>query len=386
MAKRVKRRAASGEAAADERSPPRSKTPGKPKVSDRAKQLQKSIKGIEGFQLFSSVIRPIIVPTRITSLNRALCVGGFPCQMIGVLHGPSQGGKSMLLAEIIHAAVATGGWGVFIDAESRAVDKKWYACILGALDNVVYYRPKTFEECIEKIEEYRSRFRKAKEDGEVPEGAVFCAGVDSVNRLTPKDELEEIMKGKVEARGYPLRALLTSKWLDKIVPTLDLDESIVFIQREGKRLDAVPGQRTWKTKGGESIGYDAGWTCRVETRGNVKSGDDSGDKIGEKHQLTVLKNSMGPKLDEEANFYSSAGKHGEPLGFDFVREVREEAIKRGLLVYKSGKGYFYGDDVVAPSKKKLPDWLSEADDDGVPNWAKLGAELDREIADAAGDG
>lgn len=362
-----------------------STAPKHPPVSERSKQMKKAIRGLDGLGLFEDVVRPHVVPTRIRSLNRALGIGGYCCQMLGVLHGPSQGGKSMLLSEIIAAAVATGGWGLFVDAESRAVDKKWYAAILGKLADVFYHRPKTFEDCIAKIEELRRRFRKAKEDGEVPEAAVFCVGIDSINRLTPANELKEIMEGKVEARGYPLRALLTSKWLDKIVPTLELDESIVFIQREGVRMDAMPGQRTWKTKGGVAVTYDGGWICRVDCVGKVKAGDEKGEKIGEKHEIEVMKNSMGPKIDELAYFYSSAGKHGEPLGFDLVREVREEAISRGVLVYRSGKGYLYRGEVVAPSKKALPAWLSETNDDGVPNWSAIGDELDAKLRETGQD-
>lgn len=350
----------------------------KPKLSDRAKVMKKHLKGFSSKDIWENVQRPITVKTRITSLNRALGIGGFTCGMIGVLHGPSQGGKSLLLSELIAAALATGGWGLFIDAEARAVDLKWYSCIVGDLSTAFYSRPETFEDCIAKIEEYRQGFRSAKEAGDVPQGAILLIGVDSINRLIPRNELKEIMDGKVEARGYPLRALLTSKWLDKLVPTLKPDESFVLIQRESTRMDAMPGQRTWKVKGGVSIGYDAGWTCRVDSSNNVKS-EDGSKKIGEKHEVTVMKNSMGPKVDGSAYFYSSAGLDGEPLGLDFVREIREEAIFRGILKYKGGQGYLYHGESVAPSKKALPKWLAEVDDDGVPNWSKIGEELDSEF-------
>lgn len=371
MAKRLKRGADDAEAGTDPASAPAKKKGAAPapKISARSKQMSKAIKSIDGFMLFEEVERPVIVPTRITSLNRALRCGGFPCQMLGVLHGPSQGGKTLLLAEIMHAAWAAGGWALFVDAESRAVDKKWYLCVIGNLGEVIYYRPKTFEDTIIKVEEFRAKFRAAKEAGEVHPDAPVVVGIDSINRLTPSNELKELLEGKAKERGYPIRALMTSKWLDKLIPDLGRDESIVFIQRESTNIGAQPGQKTWQVKGGRAVTYDGGWILRIEATGAVKA-DEEKKRIGEKHGITVMKNSMGPHVDEEACFYSSAGKDGTPLGFDFIREVREEAIARGLLVYKSGTGYLYHGEKVASSKKELPKWLGK---DG--NWERLAEEL-----------
>jgi RecA/RadA recombinase len=226
------------------------KETGEPPVSERSRRLAKVVGGIEGFRLWRDVEPPLVLRTRVTSLNRALRCGGVPGGMLGVLHGPSQGGKTLLLAELIHAAWASGGWGLFIDAECRATDLKWFNVVCGNLDEIAYYKPRTFEDCISKVEEFRAAFREAKKAGEVPETAFVVVGIDSINRLTPSTELEEFLKGKVEARGYPIRALMTSKWLDKLVPTLERDESFVFVQRESRKLDAMPGQKQYTVKGG----------------------------------------------------------------------------------------------------------------------------------------
>lgn len=362
-----------------------------PPVSERTKALSKAVRGISGFQLWGEVEPPRIMRTRVTSLNRALRCGGIPGGMLGVLHGPSSGGKTLLLAELIYDAWASGGWGLFVDAECRGVDLKWFRVVCGHLDEVAYYKPVHYEDCIEKVEAFRRAFREAKEAGTVPEDAFVVIGVDSINRLSPSTELAEFLRGKVEARGYPLRAMMTSKWLDKLIPTLARDESVVFVQREGRRLDAQPGQKTYTVKGGVAPIYDGGWICRVTCEGRVKEspkgrrGEEDEGKVvvGEKHLVEVVKNSMGPHLEEAATFYSSVGSDLAPLGYDFAREVREEALLRGLLVHEPGgkkdgpkKGYYFDGQLVAEAKLGLIPWLREGLEDGRERWAHLADVLD----------
>lgn len=355
-----------------------------PPVSERSRKLSKVVGSIDGFELWSEVKSPEICPTRITSFNRAIKCGGIPGGMLGVLHGPSSGGKTLLLAEFVHAAWATGGWGLFVDAECRGVDLKWFSAICGDLTEVLYYKPRTYEDCIDRIEVFRRKFREAKVSGIVPEEAFLAIGIDSINRLTPSTELEEILKGKVDARGYPLRAMLTSRWLDKIIPTLERDEILIFVQRESRKLDAVPGQKTYRVKGGTAPIYDGGWICRVTSAARVKvevKGKKDKVLVGEKHEIEVIKNSLGPHLNELAFFYSSVGvESGAPLGFDFAREVREEALHRNFVKYASGSGYFLGEERIVSNKVELLSWLeSEAsvDGDGVVrrNWELIAEKL-----------
>lgn len=363
MAKVKRKASANSKGKSDESSPP---------ISERSKKLSKVVGSIDGFELWSEVKPPKICPTRITSFNRAIKCGGIPGGMLGVLHGPSSGGKTLLLAEFLYDAWVTGGWGLFVDAECRGVDLKWFSAICGNLSEVLYYKPRTYEDCIDRIEVFRKKFRDAKKNRDVPEGSFLAIGIDSVNRLTPGTELEEILKGKVEARGYPIRALLTSKWLDKIIPTLERDEILIFVQRESRKLDSMPGQRTYRVKGGTAPIYDGGWICRVTSAARVKvevEGSEDKVLVGEKHEIEVIKNSLGPHLNELAFFYSSVGADsGAPLGFDFVREVREEALHRKVVTFKRGSGYFLGDERIASNKGELLNWFESEipmDGDGI---------------------
>ena len=344
-----------------------------PPVSDRASVLAKLTKSVKDFKLWADVEAPMVLSTRITSLNRAMRVGGICAGMLGIVHGPSQGGKTLFVSEVLRAAWATGGLGMFADAECRGVDLKWFEAVCGRIEEILYYKPRTFEEFVNRVQTFRAAFRAAKTEGALPETAMLALGVDSLNRLCPEDELKVLIKGKdgrhVEGRKYPLRAMLIGAWLDGLIPTLERDEVVVGVLREGENLDAMPGQRKYRVKGGKAPIYDAGWICRLTARSKVKirKGKDQPDVvIGEKHEIEVLKNSMGPKDYALAAFYSSIGAaDGAPLGLDVAREVRDEAFARGLareLDRKEGKGVYVGEELVAKDKPEFLAWLLGADE------------------------
>lgn len=361
-----------------------------PPLSARSKVLADLTKSVGDFKLWSKVEAPDVLRTRITSLNRAMRIGGLSAAMLGILHGPSQGGKTVLVSEILRAVHATGGLGLFVDAECRGVDLKWFEAVCGEIAEIVYYKPRTFEECVNRVQAFRKAFRGAKKSGALPPTAMLGVGVDSLNRLCPRDELEELLKkGKVEGRKYPLRAMLISSWLDGVIPTLEPDEIFVGVLREGENLDAMPGQRKYKVKGGRTPIYDAGWICRITARSKVKirKGENVPDVvIGEKHEIEVIKNSMGPKDAGMAQFYSSVGSaDGAPLGLDVPREVRDEAIERGLAKHrdvKAGKGYFLDEVLVAADKSKFLAWLLEPDGEtGQIRYEIVADRLDGEFDD-----
>lgn len=355
-----------------------------PPVSARAEVLGKLVKSVDEFQLWKDVEAPLIMRTRVTSLNRAMKCGGLPGGMLGVLHGPSQGGKTLLVSEFLHAAWATGGMGLFCDAECRGVDLKWFSVVCGHLDEVIYYKPKTFEEFVERVTTFRQAFRSAKVEGLLPEGAMLCVGVDSLNRLAPADELKTILKGQVAGRKYPLRAMLIAAWLDGLIPTLQRDEVIVGVLREGVNLDAQGNQKKYKVKGGNAPIYDGGWVFRVTAASTVRVAEEPAKegqkaksrKIGEKHEIEVIKNSMGPKENSTANFYSSLGSGGDPAGLDFAREVREETIARRIAVYRSNVGYHVGGEKVSEDKAGYLDWLRGVGEDGRQRFVSLAERLD----------
>lgn len=368
---------------------PRKRKVSKEPVLDRSELLAELTKSIGDFQLWSDVKAPKVLQTSITSFNRVSKIGGLSAGMLSVVHGPSQGGKTVFVSEVLKSAVTTGGLGLFVDAECRGVDLKWFSAICGDLREILYYKPVNFEQCIKRVQEFRDKFRKFKEEGKLNENAILGIGIDSLNRLAPKDELKLLQKdAKVKDRKYPIRPLMISSWLDVLVPTLEADEVIVCVLRESKRLDAMPGQKQYRVKGGVAPGYDSGQVYRITARHQVKIRKPEGVPdvvIGEKHEVEICKNSMGSKDGEAAWFYTSVGaEEGEPLGLDGSREVRDEIIARGVAVHrdrKEGKGYYVGDVRVAADKPKLLGWLLE-EVDGRPRYLEIAQTLNAEVVGA----
>lgn len=320
--------------------------------------------------------------TCITSLNRAFRIGGIPTGQIGICHGPSQGGKTILGTEILRAAVATGGFGLLCDTERRSNDIDWFAALHGQQVVESIYRwpegdePSTYQSCVEKVEKARAIFRKLKTDKDLPAEAVFAFVVDSIDRLVPEEELEDFQKNGIKGRGYPLRAMMHGLWMDKLVNTLRKDEVAVFVVREGTKLDAGQYEAKWKMRGGKALQFDSGWIVRVgsgdEGTSSNKSvqvampGSDTKVKIGERHDLWIRKSSTSNRLGQRGCFFIGAGISEEmPMGFDRAREIREEALLRGVLV-KRGSEWFV--EAAAAMAMGIDEVTGVRGKDAIPAW------------------
>lgn len=339
----------------------------KPPKTDRAKKLVKALGSTEGLKVWSEVKAPPSLRTGITSFNRALDSGGPPGGMLGVVHGPSQGGKTVLVSEILRSAAASGGMALLGDAECRSKDLRWFRAICGDfIDEIAYCKPKTYQHWVKIVEDFRGKFRELKDDGTLPPEAMLAIAIDSIDRLVPEEELEESKKGEMKARGYPLRAMLNDKWFGRILPNLGPDEVLVAVVRESTKLDPKPGQKTYRVRGGKALEFDAGWRVRVTNPSRVKikvAGNEAQTKIGEKHVIVVEKNSLGPNVDEPAAFYTLSGVTDEhPLGLDRAREVREEAIARKLIKHKGNKHVYEGEEI--GTKERIVEWLKGKDEQG----------------------
>ena len=356
--------------------------------------IAKAMGKVSSVGAWSKTEPPRVLRTCVTSLNRGFRIGGIPTGMVGVFHGPSQGGKTILGTEVLRAAVATGGFGLLCDTEMRSNDMDWFKALHGseALDLIFRWpeidekgdeEPRTYQSCVDKVQKVRKIFRKLKEDNEIPEEAFFAFVVDSIDRLIPEEELEDFEKNGIKGRGYPLRAMMNSLWLDKLVNTLRKDEVAVFIVRESTKIDAGPYQRKWKMRGGKALEFDSGWIVRVGSGDEGASsnttiqvalpGHKDKVKIGEKHDLFIRKSSTSNKLGQRGCFFIGSGLSDEmPLGFDRAREIREEAITRKVLVKLTANkdrkaGYYLTPEAAAAmgidvstgvaSRDKLTGWI-----------------------------
>jgi len=281
-----------------------------------------------------------IVPTIFPGLNRALHVAGIPASCMAVLHGPSKGGKTALLLGLIRSFQLGGHMSAYIDAEFSL--EKLFSSQLGVDNSQLIYRtPESFEETTGIVEDLIVNFRKGREAKKIDPNRCLIIGVDSINKLVPKDELEKL---RVTGKQFPIRALLTTIWFDRLTPVVgNLPVLFAAIAHEKVKMDAGMFGKKYRVKGGETLIYDSTVAFRVtmtkvlkSTRGGVQV------PIGQVHQVKVEKSKVGIS-HEVFNFVMSNGKGTSPIGFDHVREVMEEIKLRGgdqpLSVVKAGPSW-----------------------------------------------
>lgn len=337
--------------------------------SSRAPDVSSELKvlvGKTGAGTLSEKPNTVIVPTILPGQNRATRVGGLPVGCMAVFHGPSKGGKTALALADIRTFQLHGHFAAYIDAEFSL--EKLFATQLGIdNDQLIYRTPETFEETTALIADLIDNFKKGREFGKIHPDRCFIIVVDSINKLVPADELKELEK---TGKGFPIRALMTTRWLDKLTPIIgNLPILFCSIAHEKIRMDAGNFQKKTRVKGGESLIYDSTLAFRVKMEKVIKtqvkvkgSGKKRGVPIGQVHRVVVEKSKVGIAF-ETFNFVVSNGKGSVPIGFDHAREALEEIKLRNdpkFMVVKSGKTWkcdLFPDGQIAQGEKAVAEFL-----------------------------
>lgn len=365
-----------------------------PNGPSRRKELESICRGLADDRLlFMEDDRSLVyVPTIFTSYNRAVRLGGHPSGCITVIHGPWAGGKTALAVGVLESFQRQGHLTAFVDAEHAADTLKWFRALGVDLGQTLLYRPRTYEQTVETLGKLIENFhaRKRVKENPIPAERLLCIVVDSINKLVPKEELKKF--GQV-GRGFPLRALLNSNWMDALVPVVgEGDVAFLFIAQERVEVDAGAFDRKWRVKGGQAVMFDSTVMVRVDFAGKVKEapraaaaeglpdedGEDAGDdgkvEVGKRHRFVIEKNKVGI-CHERGYFYTSNGRGEAPLGFDHAREVLDEALARNVL--KKPKDVYVHELLPAGIKGKegLRQALREAGPDGRPRYEALAALL-----------
>ncbi len=290
--------------------------------------------------------RVTAIPTRLIGFDVATRVGGLPVRRIHTLHGPTHEGKTQLLGALLASFVEQGHVAGYVDAE-HATDKTWFEKLFGVerledVSNFVADRPRTYEETIKKVDEFlawvRGLRRAAIKEGKPPPASIL--GVDSINKLVPKRELEQLsrMGGDAIDKGWGrLRAAFNQAWLDHLTPLLAEAECALVLVAQEREED----EETWdpsraaKIKGGRALAFDASLLIRVTKAAAVR--EDPADKespiVGFRHRIRIYKSKVG-EMDgrySDAFFHVSNGKL-TPSGFDPARDVL--AVARDLELVK----------------------------------------------------
>lgn len=298
------------------------------------------------------------VPTIFPDFNRATRVGGVPLRRITTVHGPTHEGKTAFIAGLLKSFIDLGHLAGYVDAE-HATDLAFFDKLLRQrtedIPNFVGQRPRVYEETVDAADEFldwmvRERAArwelwreqlKLKKEAKLPPlpPELDLAGIlviDSLNKLTPENEMKRVTKEGGEALDKGLgrqRANMNQAWLDHVVPRLGPAETaLVLIVQERDADDLKPWERP-TLKGGRASAFDASIIARV-TKGSAVSRGEKAEKqiFGFRHNVRIWKSKVG-EMDSshsDAFFHMSNGQL-IASGFDAARDAVVMGKELGLI-------------------------------------------------------
>lgn len=315
------------------------------------------------------------VPTIFPGFNVATRVGGLPVRRIHTVHGPTHGGKSAFVLGLLRSFIDAGHPGAYIDAE-HATPKDFvnelFERDIDTIPHLMADRPRSYEETITKVDSFLAwvgRQRVGNPTAKDPKDRRparpdLCSIiiVDSINKLTPRRELDKILtaSGEIKNAGKKgesgadeltkghharYRAALNQAWLDHLVPLLaDANCALVLIaqERDGDE-DAFNMEDMVHIKGGAALLFDASCIVRVMKGFPVRKteSDKESPVIGFGHRLRLWKNKVGHMNGRwtNADFHLSNGVLIRP-GFDTARDAVKVGEELGVIQRNEGSSWY----------------------------------------------
>lgn len=314
---------------------------------------------VKGWKPASEVLDTISsVSTCFLGFNRAIKCGGLPVRRIVTVHGPTHGGKTLLVLGFLKSFADAGFLAGLVDAE-HATGYEFVNEIMAdlqAFPNFVAYRPKNYEETIAKVDAYLDTARGIRKEHDDFRSILV---VDSINKLVPKRELKKLLasgedkKVKNEKAAEEMtkghqgryRAAVNQAWLDHLTPKLASAEcSLVLIAQEREEESDGFGDN-FHVKGGAALLFDASIVARVMKSSPVlidPSEKASNDNIaGFAHRVRVWKSKVGHMEGRHTDcfIYFSNGKLTPP-GIDFARDAFFTAVELGIITSKTKSSWY----------------------------------------------
>lgn len=251
------------------------------------------------------------ISTGLPSLDWAIGIGGVPRGRITEIMGDKSTGKTTLAMTLIRTAQAAGLRCVFADVENALNFKK--AAALGVdLDKLQVLHASYGEEYLDHIENI------------VRDGSVDLIVVDSVDALTPKEEIENTM----EQRTIGAKARMIGKFCRKVIAPLR-EKKVALVLLNQTRMNVMTGFEV--TPGGKALEFYKSLQIKLRQTMQLKQGE---RVIGIKIKARITKNKLGDPFGEiETNLLFASG-------FNAAADLIDTALKAGIIEKKGNTLYF----------------------------------------------
>ncbi len=329
------------------------------------------------------------IETIFPDFNLKSRVGGLPSDRVVIVHGETHGGKTAGAIGFI-ISYLLGGHGVaYIDAE-HSTPKEYMGQLvrqvtgmgLHQFPNFVAKRPKNYEDTITDVDRYLAFMTAQRKTNPELRGLIV---VDSLNELTPKRELEQMLaginklvpegeeapkKGKYEKdkggdaidKGWGrVRAQLNAAWLSHLIPRLaDAGCTLLAIvqEKEGDSSTKKPWEQElmeeFQILGGKKAKYAASLLLRFEKLKQVKEGEGKdAPTLAWEHQIRIWKSKVGAMEGRWTLCKFFMRMDG---GFDLARNLIFVGKKLGVI---QGTGWLSFSGIRVNGEKAMVAWLDK---------------------------